>query len=190
MSEAMKLIVTGIGVFALSQIIQRLFVEPIQEFNKTRGRIAAALLRHDKVGRRWMNEHGELPPEPEKLRQGIGNELLSLAGDLSGSAAIIPMYPLIALVFRLPKRRQVYLAMRAMDSWASSLANSDFIEPDHYIDIVDKELKLNVMIAFDHTGWSKPKWDKFRRAYSRSRKKVNVLLERLQELSQSRESRN
>lgn len=190
MSELEKITLTafltallGIGAFVLGQIIQRLFIEPIQEFNRTRGRIASAIMRHRAAGLRFSKDGEDAPPDPLELRKSVSNELHSLAGDISGCAATIPLYSKaggLLWFLRLPSRKNLNFAIRAMESWASAL-NCDFSEIGEFIDTVDKHLKLDVLLAFDHTRESRVA--PARKALSRSRMRFGEWIAELRERS-------
>src|SRR5437773_2733320 len=98
MSDIVKITFAGVCTFVVGQILQRLFIEPIQEFQRARGKVASALSRYFSVGGVFTNEEGEtIWGDPEVL-QKVGEEIRLLAGDIRACAAVIPFYPALAFV--------------------------------------------------------------------------------------------
>lgn len=106
MSDALKIVLTAlltVCVFVIGQMIQRLFIEPIQEQRKTVARVAHAVTF-------YRNQHNVFkfnsPKDQEERKEWIekdveANERIrSLAGDLRASMAAIPLYGLLE-AFRL-----------------------------------------------------------------------------------------
>ena len=157
MSDSLKIVLTagvtagfGVVVFVLGQLLQKLFIEPIQEFVKTKSRVASALTRHFSVGGSCHDDEGNvIRDDPETLRN-ISNELRTLAADLRAWQAVIPCYPIVAAILRLPTRALLKDATSALQQW-SSVIFTDYGSFE-YLDKIDQALNLKVLWYFDHTG--------------------------------------
>src|SRR5258706_4665610 len=86
-------LMTILGV-VIAQILQRLIIEPLQEFQRARGKIADAITRYWGAGGAFTNEDGDLiRPEPEELKTAAC-EMRSYSAGLPGAAAVLPFYRL------------------------------------------------------------------------------------------------
>lgn len=101
MSEGTKIaltVLTGVAVFVLGQIIQRLFVEPIQQQRATIGKIVHAItyLRNVSAGHEGLI----ITEDPMTVHRTIRG----LAADLRVSKRVIPLYNFTAFLgLALPK---------------------------------------------------------------------------------------
>ena len=141
MSDALKLALTavfGVAVFVVGQIIQRLFIEPIQEQRKVRGRIAHALLFHaNATARVTMGVTAEEHAEMYK-------ELRGLAAELRASQTVIPFYKLTAALFRLPRIAAIEKASTNLMGWANGLAHGN--------DNIDRRRAIAEALRIPFTG--------------------------------------
>lgn len=128
--------VVGIMVFVLGQIVQRIFLEPIQEQRKVIGEIAYALLMYgnvDHVAQR--NAEGltlvelETPLSVVKAIRGLGARFLQ-------TKRVIPMYSVFAFLRIVPSDSDARRAMHGLTGWSNSIYHGD---PDPH--------KRNVAIA-------------------------------------------
>lgn len=158
MSEMMKIVLTsavttgfGVATVVFAQMLQRLFIEPIQEFNKARGRVASALSHHYSTTAQpfYNNDGDEFRMDPDELLT-VAAELRGFAAELRACAAVIPFYSKVAFVLGMPTRQNLKVASRALQQWASTilLEHGDAIA---CMDKVDENLKLKVMWYFDQT---------------------------------------
>lgn len=112
MSEWEKIVCTsaltisgGLLVFCVGQIIQRFVLEPIQELKKT---IAEIRFR--------LNYYADVHPSEFETAPAVLKERIATASEafresairLETYAAIIPLYDLCELVFRLPKCADIH----------------------------------------------------------------------------------
>src|SRR5207245_2506103 len=88
--------------------------------------------------------------EPEVL-QKVSEELETFAADIRAWEAIIPFYPVVALVLRLPSRRELKDATIALLQW-SRVIHTDYAHMSNFMEEVDDGLRLEVLWYFDHTG--------------------------------------
>src|SRR5258706_3478735 len=100
MSEGLKLALTalaGVAVFTVGQIIQKLFIEPIQEHRRGIGRAIYVLDYYSN----W----------PDGLSWDVQKEahlkIMDAASNLSATLRVIPLYGIFALMTLVPKRSKI-----------------------------------------------------------------------------------
>lgn len=157
MSEVMKIVLTavvtagfGVVVFVLGQLLQRLFIEPIQEFVKTKGKVASALTRHFSIGGSFCNDEGDVIRDDPEVLRNVSSELRTFAADLRAWQAIIPCYSIVAFILRLPSKNSLKEATIALHQWSSAIF-TDY-GTFEYMDKIDQTLKLKVLWYFGHSG--------------------------------------
>ena len=155
MVGGLSVIITGVVVIVVAQILVRFLVEPLQEFHKVRGRIANALSRHFSTGAVFTDEDGDIHRDDPEDLQRIADDINAMSADLRAGAAIIPFYPLVARVFRLPTRQALKGATGALHLWAREMQFGYGYTSD-YMDKIDSALKLHVMWYYDQTGAPDP----------------------------------
>lgn len=100
MSEALKITLTavaGITVFVIGQIIQKLFIEPIQEHRRALGRVIYTLTYYSNWphGINW------------DLEKEAHLKLVDAASNLSATLRLIPFYRTLAFFKLVPKRNSI-----------------------------------------------------------------------------------
>lgn len=100
MSEALKITLTavaGITVFVIGQIIQKLFIEPIQEHRRALGRVIYLLVYYQN----W----------PHGLNFEIQKEahlkLMDAASNLAATIRVIPFYRVLAFLKLVPDQNSI-----------------------------------------------------------------------------------
>src|SRR5689334_20030287 len=98
MSEPLKIAVTavfGVFVFVVGQVLQRLFIEPLQEQRKLLGKIAYALTFYANAmaAKQLSFDCGKAGLEPDELKVVV-KELRGLGSELRASQNTIPLYSL------------------------------------------------------------------------------------------------
>jgi hypothetical protein len=159
MSEGLKIVLTAsvtLMLFVVSQILQRLFIEPIQEFNKARGRVASAVTRHYSVGGAFTNEDGDVIRDDPDLLRAVRDELRALAAEIRGCETTIPFYPTLAFILRMPSRRELKNATCALQQWSNAIY-ADYADTHSRMEEVDAGLRLNAIWYHDHTGRADPR---------------------------------
>lgn len=101
MSDGLKIALTAllaIVTFVVGQIIQRIFIEPIQEQRKVIGRIANALTIYQNA---WLHRDAHRDNEESRTKlEAASAALHGLAADLRSSVTTLPLHRLLAF-FRL-----------------------------------------------------------------------------------------
>jgi hypothetical protein len=108
-------VVIGVVVFVLGQIIQRFFIEPIQEQRTLRKEIAYLLLSYSTT--RSLKKAG--------LQQEASQNLLRLSGQLRATLWTIPCYRLFAFFGAAKKQENVREAGEALAGWALAVSTDD-----------------------------------------------------------------
>jgi hypothetical protein len=123
MSEPLKIAltaVTGVLIFVLGQIIQRWFIEPIQDQRKVVGKIAYALTFYANAGTKvHIQLTSGIPSDGEKFMDHIRG----LAADLMATRRTIPLYGVMSWVFWwyvLPYKN-VKLASAWLVGWSNQI---------------------------------------------------------------------
>lgn len=104
MSEGLKITLTavvGIAVFVVGQIIQKWFIEPIQEQRKTFGEIVHALVFYANV---------DIDLTPKERIDEAQKQFRSLSSSLRKSLALIPCYRLLAFLRIVPSQVNILSA--------------------------------------------------------------------------------
>jgi hypothetical protein len=112
MSDSLKIALTallGIVAFIAGQIIQRLFIEPIQEQRRIKGRVANALTAYQNA---WIFQTSyDSNLEAKKRLDDASMALHGLAADLRASRYVLPIYKVFALMrLVLPEKTVMELA--------------------------------------------------------------------------------
>jgi hypothetical protein len=105
--------VSAILVFTAGQIVQRFFLEPIQEQQRLIGEVAHALLFYANRG-----PYGFTQEELNETR----DHLRGLAGQLRASIFYIPLYDtVVRLSARVPQKENVLEAATQLVGWSNGL---------------------------------------------------------------------
>jgi hypothetical protein len=124
MSEPLKIALTavaGIVIFVLGQIIQRLFIEPIQDQRRTVGKVIHALTYLSNVST-MTDGGGFYIVEDTKTAH---KQLRGLASDLRASLRVIPFYRVLELVRLVEKGAVIEEASTALIGWSNSLGRDE-----------------------------------------------------------------
>jgi hypothetical protein len=147
MSEGFKITLTAFGaivVFSVGQIVQRLFIEPVQEQRRVVGRIAYALTFYANAG-------AIVSIKALKLRDGESFSadtepsvvaVRGLAADLLATRATIPFYRLMAVCRLVVPYDAVKQASSEMIGWSNNIASGQSGQDNR--DAIAKSLKINV----------------------------------------------
>jgi hypothetical protein len=96
-------ILAGVSTFVFGQIVLKLLIDPVQEFNRVVAEIAHALIEHANV----FGNPGLLGPEKEKM---VSEELRKLSSRLNAQMYLIPAYRVVSKLFWLPSKEKVVTA--------------------------------------------------------------------------------
>ena len=111
-------ILSGVTVFVLGQIVQRLFIEPIQEQRRVIGKIAHAVLF-------YCNTSGDpvlaSPATPEEALKAVRG----LAAELHATLAVVPFYGTCARLRLVWKAETVREACRLLVGISNSYGRSE-----------------------------------------------------------------
>ena len=102
---AVLTIIGGIFVFAVGQIIQKGFMEPVQELQKTIGEIGSALLVYANTSDSIIDEDS---------RKEATRTLRQLSGDLLGKRRVVANYGMCERLEILPPRQNINDAIRGL----------------------------------------------------------------------------
>lgn len=98
---------SGTVTYVLGQLAFKLVVEPVHDLKKTIGVISHSLIERANV----ISKPGISPKDvmDEKSR-----ELRKLASQLRSHLYVIPCYPVMAGIFRLPRPAEILVASKAL----------------------------------------------------------------------------
>ena len=111
----------GVCVLVIGQIIQRFFLEPIQEQRKAIGEIAYNLTFLANVGSLAHVQHEGTRISSAADPVEAAQTLRKLASHLRASLNTIPFYDALASVSHMPKRSSVLKASSGLIGWANSI---------------------------------------------------------------------
>lgn len=145
MTDIVKIVLTasltaifGIFVFCISQIIQRMFLEPIQEQRRLKGKIAHALTYYANYGGMVRTN---APDVVERLNAGMSH-LRNLASELRASMYVPPFYKTLASVHLVMPTDTVKEISSELIGWSNSLFDSPMTVDRRTI--IAQLLKVNV----------------------------------------------
>lgn len=148
-------LMTILGV-VVAKMLEKLVIDPLQEFQRVRGRIANVLTRHWGVGGAFTNEDGEfIRPDHDELRK-VSDEIQGLSSDLRGAVAIVPFYRFWVRWLGLPSRHEIKVGTGALEMWAHAMHRDDIGPTFGYITKADKALNTHVDWYHDQTGEPDP----------------------------------
>lgn len=124
---------TGVIVLVVGQLLQRFFIEPLNEFSRTVGEIAFALIYYANVYA-GTTSHEEILEASKTLRK--------LAAGLIPSVYAVHGYTFFALLGFVPKKRQVNEATNRLIVLSNSLFHSDFSVVEENRTSVQKLLRI------------------------------------------------
>jgi hypothetical protein len=133
MSESLKIALTavvGIAVFVAGQLIQRLFIEPIQDQRKAMGEILYVIDYYSSL------HEEEFSPDIEKAAKKY---LRRATSDLYRFTSIIPAYRFLSTVRILPKKTTVKAIAGSVAELTRKI-NCETLEKYH--DAIMKELRM------------------------------------------------
>lgn len=119
MSEGLKIALTalaGVIVFVLGQVVQKWFIEPIQEQRKTIGEIANALIFYANVDEQITSR--------EKIDEAIIN-IRKLSSSLHQSLVLIPCYRLLASLRLVPSEERILSAASNLIAMSNKVRRGD-----------------------------------------------------------------
>jgi hypothetical protein len=125
MSDALKIALTallGVAVFVVGQVIQRTFIEPIQELRRTIGRIAHALMFYANYVPLTPSAVGDAVVGKSADQMGRAkDDIRKLASELWSLPFIIPWYGLFHALGCVPSRASLEKASTNLRGWSNSL---------------------------------------------------------------------
>lgn len=147
MSEGMKIVLTavvgavlGIISFVFGQVIQRMFIEPIQAQRLIIGRIAHALTYWSNI---WQQR--DLPPEQRAEHEDdlkrASEAIRQLASDLRASIRPIPLYGFMESLNFVVSRKDIGFVSYLLMQWQLRMKSE-------WIALVDKIIQNRLKITF------------------------------------------
>lgn len=116
-------VVTAVITFVVGQLIVKLVIEPVQDLNRTIGKISHALIEHANV---YQNP-GLRPPE---VQTETSSHLRKLSSQLQAHLFLVPAYSFTAWLFRLPSRNDLLEASKSL----IGLSNSVFRDSENVME--------------------------------------------------------
>jgi hypothetical protein len=110
---------SGTLVYILGQIFLKLFIEPVHDLKKTIGMISHSLIERANV----ISNPGLLPKD---VNDETSQELRKLASRLQSHLYLIPCYPAMAWIFRLPLRAGILAASKALIGLSNGVHESAY----------------------------------------------------------------
>src|SRR5687767_7840684 len=125
MSDGLQIALTAllaVVVFVVGELLQKVFIEPIQDVRRTVGRIAHALTFYrNAMGQKKLSiGDAVVGMPPEELRE-VQKTIRGLASDLRAGPAVIPLYRLFAVIRLVPSREAIKSASTHLIGWSNSL---------------------------------------------------------------------
>lgn len=127
----------GVIVFVAGQLLQRFFLEPVQEQRKIIGEIAFCLVFHANVMEMSARKDQGLVRVEEPVE--TVKTLRGLASKLRATLWTIPMYQLLARLKIVPKATTIMTAAKGLVGWSNSIHHGD---PTIHRRLVADALKL------------------------------------------------
>jgi len=115
--------VGGVFVFVVGQVVQRFFLEPVQEQRKVIGEATYAVLYCANVYRLPREEIENMSEQRLAQLEDTGKTLRGLAAQLQSTLRAIPAYDTMARMEWVPKRSDVLTASREFVGWSNSVYN-------------------------------------------------------------------
>jgi hypothetical protein len=107
MSDVFSTVFSGTVVYVLGQLALKLVVEPVHDLKKTIGTISHSLIERANV----ISNPGL---SPKDVNDETSRELRKLASQLPSHLYLIPCYPVMAGIFRLPIPAEILAASKAL----------------------------------------------------------------------------
>lgn len=107
-------VLIGVLVLVVGQVVIRFVLEPLQDQRKTIAEIGAALIVYANVYANVESLKSAGNPRADDLRFEAERRFRFLASQMRAQTAMVPAYRLIAWVFRLPSRPDVYAASKSI----------------------------------------------------------------------------
>lgn len=130
MSDSVKVSLTavfGVFVFVAGQLLQRIFIEPLQDLRKNVGRIAFALTFYANFAPSQaiaLGTSGTFGQPPEKVEEVMA-ELRRLGSDLRALPLVISAYSIFALIRLVPSIAAINTASGGLTHWSNSIGESN-----------------------------------------------------------------
>lgn len=142
-------VLSGVLTYVAGQLILKLVIEPVHEMKRTIGHVSHSLIEHANV---ISN-----PGVPRKeVMDGTSQHLRRLSSEIQSHLYLVPVYPVSAAIFRLPKKRDVLEASRALIGLSNSVfsARNDKVH-EHNAKRVEKICdRLGIFLSEDER-WPK-----------------------------------
>lgn len=114
MSDVTIAVLSGVLIFTLGQILQHFVLEPLQNYHRLIGEVAAYIIY-------YSNFSSVLTP-PEEIKEAR-RKLRTLSCDLRASVWTVPFYRFWALVGVVHRRKAVMEACNELIGWSNSLGD-------------------------------------------------------------------
>lgn len=107
-------VISGVLTFVVGQLILKLVIEPVHAMKKTIAHVSHSLIEHANV---IAN-----PGVPRKeVMDNTSKHLRKLSSEIQSHLYLVPIYPVSAAIFRLPKKRDVLEASKALLGLSNSV---------------------------------------------------------------------
>lgn len=107
-------IFSGVLTYVLGQLVLKLVIEPVQDMKRTIGDISHSLIEHANV----ISNPGV--PKEEVMAQ-TSQHLRKLSSKIQSHLYLVPIYPVTAAIFRLPKKERVLEASEQLIGLSNSV---------------------------------------------------------------------
>lgn len=105
---------SGVLTYVAGQLILKLVIEPVHDMKKTIGHVSYSLIEHANV----ISNPGV--PRQEVM-DGTSKHLRRLSSEIHSHLYLVPVYPVSAAIFRLPKKGDVLEASKALIGLSNSV---------------------------------------------------------------------
>jgi hypothetical protein len=135
----------GFVTFVLGQVVVKLVIDPVQEMNKTVGKIAHSLTY-------FADVTGNPGVQAAEVNLNASKELRRLSADLESHLYSVPAYSRTAVVFHLPGQKAVLDVCRNLIGLSNSVMPIDVrgnLAETNSKRVQDIRLKLGLYVAPD-----------------------------------------
>jgi len=139
-------VLSGVATFVLGELVLKLVIEPVQDTKRLIGQIANSLTEHASV------IHNPGVPSQDAMK-ATSQHLRKLSGQLESQLYLVPVYRVTAFVFRLPSRKKLLAAVKAL----MGLSNSVFRASDG----IYEQNANRVEVIHDSLGLYLPEGDRW-----------------------------
>ena len=120
MSIVFFTVISGVLTFVAGQLVLKLIIDPVYEFKKTVADIAIALIEN-------ANIYANPGVAGNEIERKASESLRKLSSYLNAHIYLIPSYPLVSKMFRLPSRDKVVDAAINLIGLSNGMFNSSLV---------------------------------------------------------------